>query len=62
KKAAAVVNRAEKEMQLEDSQAEAAVDLPKKKEQNPKAPVYTSQDEQPIKVKFFIVELWDKIF
>jgi stage II sporulation protein R len=62
KKAAAVVNRAEKEMQLEDSQTEAAVDLPKKKEQNPKAPVYTSQDEQPIKVKFFIVELWDKIF
>lgn len=62
KKAAAVVNRAEKEMQLEDSQTEVAIDLPKKTEQNPEAPVYTSQDEQPIKVKFFIVELWDRIF
>lgn len=62
KKAAAVVNRAEKEMQLEDSQTEVAIDLPKKTEQNSEAPVYTSQDEQPIKVKFFIVELWDKLF
>jgi stage II sporulation protein R len=26
------------------------------------APVYTSEDEQPVKVKFFIVELWDKLF
>lgn len=27
-----------------------------------KAPVYTSEDEQPVKVKFFIVELWQKLF
>ncbi|XJZ27156.1 stage II sporulation protein R [Bacillota bacterium Lsc_1132] len=27
-----------------------------------KAPVYTAQDEQPVKVKFFVVELWEKLF
>lgn len=27
-----------------------------------KAPVYTTQDGQPIKVKFFVVELWKKLF
>jgi stage II sporulation protein R len=26
------------------------------------APVYTAEDEQPVKVKFFIVELWQKLF
>jgi stage II sporulation protein R len=26
------------------------------------APVYTKEDEQPIKVKFFMVELWEKLF
>jgi stage II sporulation protein R len=26
------------------------------------APVYTSEDEEPVKVKFFIVEIWDRIF
>jgi stage II sporulation protein R len=26
------------------------------------APVYTKEDEQPIKVKFFVVELWEKLF
>lgn len=26
------------------------------------APVYTVDDEQPVKVKFFIVELWQKLF
>lgn len=26
------------------------------------APVYTSEDEEPVKVKFFIQEIWDKIF
>ena len=27
-----------------------------------KAPVYTKDDEQPVKVKFFVAELWKKIF
>ncbi|WP_338471051.1 stage II sporulation protein R [Niallia sp. XMNu-256] len=26
------------------------------------APVFTSEDEEPVKVKFFIVEIWDRIF
>jgi stage II sporulation protein R len=57
---AAVLNMAEKEMQAdEETQSAVAFDLPAKKEQ---APVYTSQDEEPVKVKFFVVELWDKIF
>jgi stage II sporulation protein R len=31
-----------------------------KKEQA--APVYTAEDEEPVKVKFFVVEMWEKIF
>jgi stage II sporulation protein R len=63
KKAIAVVNRVEKEKLLEDTQTETASALPvKKAEPKQEAPVYTSQDEEPIKVKFFVVELWDKIF
>nr|WP_312857273.1 stage II sporulation protein R [Neobacillus endophyticus] len=27
-----------------------------------RAPVYTAEDEQPVKVKFFVVELWEKLF
>lgn len=27
-----------------------------------KPPVYTAQDEEPVKVKFFVVELWEKLF
>jgi stage II sporulation protein R len=26
------------------------------------APVYTAEDEEPVKVKFFVVEMWDKMF
>ncbi|WP_342433600.1 stage II sporulation protein R [Neobacillus sp. FSL H8-0543] len=26
------------------------------------APVYTAEDEQPVKVKFFVIELWESIF
>jgi stage II sporulation protein R len=26
------------------------------------APVYTAEDEEPVKVKFFVVEIWQKIF
>lgn len=33
-----------------------------KKENEEEAPVYTSEDEEPVEVKFFLVELWDKIF
>jgi stage II sporulation protein R len=59
----ALVNHAEKEKLLEDTQAEEASVMPVKKEEPKKeAPVYTAQDEEPVKVKFFVVELWDKIF
>jgi stage II sporulation protein R len=40
----------------------AQSDLPAKHDKKHTAPVYTSQDEQPVKVKFFVVELWDKLF
>jgi stage II sporulation protein R len=32
------------------------------KKQKKEAPVYTAEDDQPIKVKFFAVELWERIF
>jgi stage II sporulation protein R len=63
KKTFAVVNHAEKEKLLEDTQAETASVMPVKEEESKKeAPVYTAQDEEPVKVKFFVVELWDKLF
>jgi stage II sporulation protein R len=37
------------------------VDKPKKHSKKV-APVYTTEDEQPVKVKFFVVELWDCVF
>lgn len=50
-------------------QPEATQAKPEAKQEQPvvhhekkAAPVYTTQDEQPIKVKFFIVELWEKLF
>ncbi len=33
-----------------------------KSEQTAQAPVYTSKDEDPVQVKFFVVELWKKLF
>lgn len=33
-----------------------------KTETTKEAPVYTSQDEDPVQVKFFVVELWKKLF
>ncbi len=49
-----------------DSQPAASADLKPSgstgKKHKQKAPVYTAEDEQPIKVKFFAVELWEKIF
>ncbi|WNS75291.1 stage II sporulation protein R [Bacillus sp. DTU_2020_1000418_1_SI_GHA_SEK_038] len=40
--------------------AAAADNKQEKEEKTP--PVYTEEDEQPVKVKFFLVELWEKIF
>jgi len=33
-----------------------------KKEAKKTAPVYTAEDEEPVKVKFFVVDMWEKIF
>ncbi|KAB2336497.1 stage II sporulation protein R [Cytobacillus depressus] len=33
-----------------------------KEKEEPAPPIYTAEDEQPVKVKFFLVELWEKIF
>ncbi|MDQ6595184.1 stage II sporulation protein R [Bacillus salipaludis] len=40
---------------------EKSVDV-SKSEQTAQAPVYTSKDEDPVQVKFFVVELWKKLF
>ena len=55
-----------------DSQEQPEISAPSAKQeavldqtgdgQKQKAPVYTPQDEEPVKVKFFIVELWEKWF
>ncbi|ULT59978.1 stage II sporulation protein R [Neobacillus drentensis] len=33
-----------------------------KKKVKKEAPVYTAKDEEPVKVKFFVVEMWEKMF
>ncbi|QCJ44882.1 stage II sporulation protein R [Bacillus sp. S3] len=33
-----------------------------KKKSGTDAPVYTAEDEEPVKVKFFVVDMWEKIF
>jgi len=40
---------------------DAEVKKPKKQTKKT-APVYTAEDEEPVKVKFFVVEMWEKIF
>lgn len=32
------------------------------KKDKKEAPVYTSEDEEPVKVKFFVIEMWDSLF
>lgn len=50
---------------LGNSEKELAADEPapeKKSHKHVKKPVYTAEDEQPVKVKFFVVEMWEKLF
>ncbi|MGG3469462.1 stage II sporulation protein R [Neobacillus pocheonensis] len=42
--------------------AEQAVEEPVQEKETHKKPVYTAEDEQPVKVKFFVVEMWEKLF
>ena len=44
----------------EEKKSESIASEVEKDEEAP--PVYTEEDEQPVKVKFFLVELWEKIF
>ncbi|MEH7522933.1 stage II sporulation protein R [Bacillus sp. JJ1503] len=46
----------------EDGTKEAAAAENKQEKEEKAPPVYTEEDEQPVKVKFFLVELWEKIF
>ncbi|WHY91840.1 stage II sporulation protein R [Neobacillus cucumis] len=52
-----VKNRVEKPVDVSKSEQTAP-----KAETSKQAPVYTSQDDDPVKVKFFVVELWKKLF
>ncbi|WP_235749704.1 stage II sporulation protein R [Neobacillus bataviensis] len=49
---------------LEDvAEPKKDVEVKKPKKHTKKtAPVYTAEDEEPVKVKFFVVEMWDKVF
>jgi stage II sporulation protein R len=62
----AAPNQVQKQLPSEEIAQSAALDTTKdpsvSTHNGGKAPVYTSGDEEPVKVKFFIVELWNKIF
>ncbi|MBY0123252.1 stage II sporulation protein R [Bacillus sp. S/N-304-OC-R1] len=47
---------------FEDGKKTEKVAAESKTEKEKTPPVYTEEDEQPVKVKFFLVELWEKIF
>lgn len=48
--------------QLETGKKEIEKNVTPQAQAKEKPPVYTKEDEQPVEVKFFVVELWDKIF
>ncbi|MCH6268611.1 stage II sporulation protein R, partial [Neobacillus citreus] len=47
---------------VEEQDSEEAEDIVVKKPVKKDKPVYVSEDEQPVKVKFFVVEMWNKLF
>jgi stage II sporulation protein R len=55
--------QSEKEKQLEKSEEETEekAQVSKETKREKAEPVYVSEDEQPVKVKFFVVEMWDKL-
>lgn len=61
-----VEKEAQSAVKTEDNQdkpASAKEDAETKaKDNKQQAPVYTSEDEQPVEVKFFVKEIWDSIF
>ncbi|MFC4802470.1 stage II sporulation protein R [Neobacillus sp. GCM10023253] len=46
----------------EEQDSEEAEEIVVKKPVKKDKPVYVSEDEQPVKVKFFVVEMWNKLF
>lgn len=47
----------------EEKKTDSEKDNKSKKDKKEKAaPVYTEEDEEPVKVKFFVVEMWDTLF
>ena len=71
KQVVAVAKQVHKQVQSVEVAQSAALDTTEKasnskhegtKSQTKQAPVYTTDDEEPVKVKFFVVELWNKIF
>ncbi|MEH7011214.1 stage II sporulation protein R [Neobacillus niacini] len=58
-----VEKASEKEKQTEvKKEVDKEKDPKKESEKEKAAPVYTSEDEEPVKVKFFVVEMFDSIF
>ncbi|MEH7095964.1 stage II sporulation protein R [Neobacillus vireti] len=49
-----------KEVQITKNPVEEVKKAKKKVKKD--APVYTAKDEEPVKVKFFVVEMWEKMF
>lgn len=50
----------DKDSEKVEKEADSEKEKPSKKEKT--APVYTEEDEEPVKVKFFVVEMWDTLF
>ncbi|MFP7298588.1 stage II sporulation protein R [Neobacillus niacini] len=55
-----VVEEVEEEEEKVETKKQSEVKKESKKEKE--APVYTAEDEEPVKVKFFVVELFESIF
>jgi len=50
------------DLQMEEVQEQRKTVKEMKKEKKQEAHLYTAEDEEPVKVKFFVVELWNKMF
>jgi stage II sporulation protein R len=55
-------NQAIEESGLAEKDSVEKENTVEEKQHQKKAPVYTVEDAQPVKVKFFVVELWQKLF
>jgi stage II sporulation protein R len=51
-----------KEIIVEEKAEPTVVEETDETKEEESVPVYTAEDEQPVKVKFFVIELWESIF